>query len=129
MRKLLEQCPGCGGELEITQLSCSECDMLITGHFASTRFSRLTPEHLRFAELFLRFRGNIKEMERELGLSYPTVRGRLTEVIRALGFDTDEESPVEEPGSEESTTVLSLLEQGDLSVTEAVERLKKSKKG
>lgn len=129
MRKILEQCPGCGGELEITQLSCPGCEMVITGHFTSTRFGRLNPEHLRFAELFLRFRGNIKEMERELGLSYPTVRGRLTDVIRALGFDTEEESTEEEPSADERKTVLSRLEQGDLSVSEAVELLKKSKKG
>lgn len=128
MRKVLEQCPGCGNELEITQLSCSECDMVITGHFTSTRFGKLNQEHLRFAELFLRFRGNIKEMERELGLSYPTVRGRLTDVIRSLGFDTEEESSVEELSSDERKTVLSQLEQGDLSVTEAVELLRKSKK-
>ena len=128
MRKILESCPGCESDLEVTQLSCPECDIVISGNFTLTRFCRLSPENLQFAELFLRLRGNIKDMERELGVSYPTVRGRLNEVIRQLGFETVEEPEEDtEAAREERRTILSRLEQGQVDVSAAVELLRKGK--
>jgi hypothetical protein len=128
MRKILEQCPGCGGALEVTQLSCPECETVISGHFTPTRFCRLSPENLKFAESFIRLRGNIKEMERELGVSYPTVRSRLTEVIRALGFEPAEEPREEEESAGERREILTKLETGQVSAQEAVELLRKAKR-
>ena len=126
MRKVLEHCPSCGSALEVTQLSCTACDTLIHGHFEPCPFCKLSPESVRFAELFVRVRGNIKEMERELGISYPTVRSRLNALIKELGFEPVEE---EEPRSEEDATtrheILAKLEQGTVSVAEAVELLRK----
>lgn len=127
MRKILETCPGCGSNLDVTQLNCPECEIVITGRFIPTRFCHLTPENLHFAELFIKLRGNIKDMERELGISYPTVRNRLNEVIRDLGFVTEDE-PVEDEGERENRQeILTLLGEGKMDVNEAVERLRKGK--
>ena len=130
MRKILETCPGCGSELDVTQLSRTECDIVISGRFTPTRFNRLSPENLHFAELFIRLRGNIKDMERELGISYPTVRSRLNEVIQELGFEAEEEEILveEEADTEEHRAVLTRLEQGELNVQDAVKLIRKGGK-
>ena len=127
MRKILEHCPSCHHDLEVTQLSCLDCDTVIAGHFIPTRFSKLSPDNLSFAELFIQLRGNIKDMEREMGISYPTVRGRLNEVIRELGFDVVEAETVgiEDTHTEERRIILTQLKQGKINVSDAVEMLKK----
>lgn len=130
MRKILERCPGCDAPLEVSQLTCVECDTVIHGHFAPCSFCKLSPENLRFAESFIRLRGNIKDMERELGVSYPTVRSRLNAVIKALGFEPKDEGEEErdEAGAREAAQeVLAQLERGEIDVTEAVARLRGGK--
>ena len=87
MRKVIERCPACGGDLAVTHLQCGRCDTEVSGRFAPNPFDRLSPEGLAFVEVFVRLRGNVKEMERELGVPYSTVRGRLDEVIGELGFE------------------------------------------
>jgi hypothetical protein len=82
MRKVLEACPTCAGELEITRLHCPSCNTVIQSRYMPCRFCKLSPESLDFLETFVRNRGNVKEMERELGISYWTVRGRLNDLIR-----------------------------------------------
>ena len=89
MRKVIERCPACGGDLTVTHLQCGRCDTEISGQFAPNPFDRLSPESLAFVEVFVRLRGNVKEMERELRVPYSTVRGRLDEVIRELGFEAE----------------------------------------
>lgn len=127
MRKVLERCPSCGAPVEVTQLSCTACETIIHGHFTPCPFCKLSPESVRFAELFVRLRGNVKEMERELVLSYPTVRGRLNGIIRELGFEPDEEPQGDEDTSPARQEILARLEQGTVNVAEAVELLKKVK--
>src|SRR5688572_6635578 len=90
MRKILEQCPTCGSELEVTRLNCTSCETVILGRYETCRFCRLAPESLQFLETFVRNRGNVKEMERELGISYWTIRSRLTDLIEELGFEAKE---------------------------------------
>jgi len=127
MRKILESCPACQRDLEVTQLSCPACDTVISGHFMPSRFNKLTPEHLQFAEMFIRLRGNIKDMEREMGLSYPTVRSRLNEVIRELGFDVGEDDTTSvDQHAEERQAILTRLERGEIQAEEAVKLLKKN---
>ena len=75
------------GELSITRLHCRTCGTALEGEFGVGRFGRLEREQLSFLESFLRARGNLKELERELGISYPTVRGRLETLLRALGLE------------------------------------------
>jgi hypothetical protein len=80
------QCPVCGGELHVTRLECGHCHSGLDGHFALDRYARLSPEQHEFLTVFLKNRGVIKDVEAELGISYPTVRGRLDDVIRSLGL-------------------------------------------
>ncbi|HEY3247620.1 MAG TPA: DUF2089 domain-containing protein [bacterium] len=80
------KCPVCSHDLEAVKLQCTSCGTVVEGHFDLSKFSRLEPEQLAFLELFLKARGNLKEVERELGLSYPTIRSRLEGVLAALGF-------------------------------------------
>ena len=89
---VIATCPVCTGELTITRLHCRSCGSALEGEFGVGRFGRLDREQLSLLESFLRSRGNLKEMERELGISYPTVRGRVDALVRALGFGegTDE---------------------------------------
>ena len=83
---VISTCPVCQGELSITRLHCRNCGTALEGEFSVGRFGRLEREQLAFLESFLRSRGNLKEMERELGISYPTVRGRLETLLRAIGL-------------------------------------------
>lgn len=79
-------CPICSGELAVTRLHCRSCGTTLEGDFSVGRFARLTREQFALLESFLRSRGNLKEMERELGISYPTVRARVDSLLRALGL-------------------------------------------
>ena len=81
---VIATCPVCSGELTITRLHCRSCGTALEGEFGVGRFGRLDREQMRLLESFLRSRGNLKEMERELGISYPTVRGRVEGLVRAL---------------------------------------------
>lgn len=121
MRKILERCPTCGGELEVTRLNCTSCETVIHGRYTPCVFCKLSPESLRFLEIFVKNRGNIKEMERELGISYPTVRGKLNAVIKELGFEVE---PVEE---EDTVTrrreILDRLDRGEIKASDAAEML------
>src|SRR5688500_9886545 len=95
---VIATCPVCSGELTITRLHCRTCGTALEGEFGVGRFGRLDREQMGLLESFLRSRGNLKEMERELGISYPTVRGRVDALVRALGFG--EETADEELGSD-----------------------------
>lgn len=121
-------CPVCGREMAITRLSCGYCETKLEGEFAAGKFSRLSQEQLDFIEVFVKNRGNIKEVEKELGISYPTVRNRLDGVIQALGYRADN-SP--EPAEEDKTVpqdVLAALERGEITPKEAVKQLRKAGK-
>src|SRR5262245_64548650 len=83
---VISTCPVCAGELAVTRLHCRSCGTTLEGEFSVGRFGRLTREQLALLESFLRSRGNLCDMERELGISYPTVRGRVEALVRALGF-------------------------------------------
>jgi hypothetical protein len=82
-------CPICSGELAVTRLHCRSCGTTLEGDFSVGRFARLSREQFALLESFLRSRGNLKEMERELGISYPTVRARVDALLRALGLADD----------------------------------------
>jgi hypothetical protein len=85
-RDVIATCPVCAGELEISRLHCSSCGTTIEGEFGVGRFGRLSREQMALLESFLRSRGNLKEMERALGISYPTVRARVEALVQALGL-------------------------------------------
>jgi hypothetical protein len=83
---VISTCPVCSGELSVTRLRCGTCGTTLEGEFSVGRFGRLNREQLGLLESFLRSRGNLRDMERELGISYPTVRSRVEALVRALGF-------------------------------------------
>ncbi len=88
---VIARCPICAETLRVVRLECESCGTRLEGSFALGRFNALTAEQLEFLGTFIRARGNFKEVERELGISYPTVRSRLDALIRTLGFTTDGE--------------------------------------
>ncbi len=121
MRKLIEQCPACGGQLLVRSMSCTSCDTVIHGKYEPCIFCKLTPESLRFVEAFVKNRGNVKELERELGLPYSTVRGKLNDVIEELGFEVAHVD--EEATGHQRREILDRLDRGEIKATEAAELL------
>jgi hypothetical protein len=123
MKTLPTQCPICGGDIQVTRFYCQECDSTIEGHFEMGRFMRLTSEQLQFVEIFVRCEGKLNRMEGEIGLSYPTLRSRLLEIIRALGYEPGREEPLVKVSDEERRRVLDDLEQGRIDTDEAMRLL------
>ena len=119
MLPLPSKCPLCEGEIIVTRLYCRECDSTIDGRFISGLFENLTSEQLSFIETFVRCEGKITRMEGEIGLSYPTIRNRLHEVIRALGYEPGGEEP-EMMSDKERRQILERLERGEISYQDAM---------
>ncbi len=122
MKTALSKCPVCDGELTVTRLHCETCDTSIEGRFANGAFAGLTPEQLDFIETFVRCEGKITRMEGEMALSYPTIRNRLLEVIRALGYEPGKEEAVEIP-DDKRRTILEDLDAGKISAEDAMRML------
>jgi hypothetical protein len=122
MYPIMTICPICAGELLATQLECRQCDTKIQGRFITGPFAALLPEQLDFIELFVRNEGKITRMQEELGLSYPTIRNRLHEIIRALGYEPGEEDP--RLSEEERKQILQDLELGNINYEEAINLIK-----
>jgi hypothetical protein len=103
---VIATCPVCTSELTITRLHCRRCGTALEGEFGVGRFGRLDREQMSLLESFLRSRGNLKEMERELGISYPTVRGRVDSLVRALGLSDGApgDEPLDEVGADSDET-------------------------
>lgn len=123
MNPVIGQCPICSDQLAVTRLHCRNCDTTLDGHFALGRLYHLSSPQLQFVETFIRCEGKINRVEEELGLSYPSVRARLTDVIEALGFEVGEP----EPGGVSEKTRHEILEQvsaGNISAEEAVRLLR-----
>lgn len=119
------RCPVTGEPLEVTRLECPESGVTIEGRFVPNEFTRLSAENLELLRLFLRVRGNLKDVERILGVSYPTVRGRFDALLRELGF----EGPPEAQGvRSERADILGLLERGEVDAQEAAKRLRALKR-
>jgi len=118
MYKRLRSCPVCNSKLEVTRYHCPECDITIEGEFSISEFSALTGEQQEFVKTFICCQGNIKEVEKVLGISYPTVKNKLNLVSEVL-------CPAKKKSEKRinSEDVLSALESGDISVTEAVKKL------
>jgi hypothetical protein len=126
MRPIILKCPSCEGNLTVTSLGCPECSINITGEFALPQLLKLTRAQIDFIEVFIKNRGIIREVERELGVSYPTVRARLDEVIQALGYSAKSASDNDTANDDASTrrrTVLADLKAGKLTPEEALAAL------
>ncbi len=144
MRKLLSTCPVCDSALNVKELECGKCHTVIRSDFESCRFCRISSEHLLFLEIFLRCEGNLSRVEKELNLSYPTVRNRLSAAVTALGLsgvgaDSDNRPPetnADAPVEHEQTSnpaemasrrksLLDDLASGAISTEEAATELKR----
>jgi len=118
-KKLIGKCPACDGSLYISELSCRECEVKIRGEFEVPIFARLTDEEREFLTIFLRSRGSLRDVQRELALSYPTVRSRLDALLAKMGIVTARAS------HEEISDVLDKLEAGELSAEDAIKLIRK----
>jgi hypothetical protein len=123
MNPVIGQCPICQDNLHVTRLHCRNCDTSLEGHFTLGRLYQLSSKQLNFVETFVRCEGKINRVEQEIGLSYPAVRARLTEVIEAMGYEVGVSEP--EPMSVETRReILAEVSTGSLSAEEAMEILR-----
>jgi len=115
---VIGRCPICSEQLRVVRLECSSCGTRLEGSFSLGRFHSLAPEQLEFLEVFIRARGNFRDVERELGISYPTVRSRLDAVIRSLGIQ-DAVEPDREAEAERRKEILRELAEGRIGPDDA----------
>jgi len=117
-KEVFGNCPVCTSELKVTTLYCNTCDTKIESEFELCKFCKLSKEEKYFIEVFIKNRGNIKEIEKELGISYPTVRNKLENVIESLGYSAKREPKYDK------LEILNKLNEGLISAEEAVKLLK-----
>ena len=123
-KKLLGACPVCGGGLQVTELSCKVCETKISGKFSLSKFDCLSSELQEFALIFIKNAGNIKGVEKDLGVSYPTVKKNLAELIKNLGYESNAILPEEKMTKEE---ILSALRRKEIDFDEAQKLFKELK--
>jgi hypothetical protein len=116
----LTTCPHCKGKLKIKEYQCTDCNLILRGDFEESYFANLSKEQLDFIRNFIVVQGNIKEMEKRLNISYPTVKNRLSEIIRALGHSTE--------NNIDYTDVFNDLEEGFVNVEEALAMIEARRK-
>lgn len=110
---VLGHCPVCESDLHVSTLTCPSCTTQIKGDFILSKFNYLTKENLYFIEIFMKNKGNIKKVEKELGISYPTVKKQLDEIIIELGYTPEED--LKEPVKPSKKDLLEKLARGELS--------------
>ncbi len=120
--KIISRCPSCNSTMVIREVECPKCGLTIRGTFDRENFMDLPDGMLNFMLIFIKNRGNIKEVEKELDISYPTVRNKLDDLIELLGFPVSRE---QEDYKSARLEILEKLGSGELSATEAAERLKR----
>jgi hypothetical protein len=123
MYPALTQCPVCKSEMNVTRLHCPSCETVVEGRFAAGHFANLSTEQLDFIFTFVRCEGKLTRMETELGISYPTIRNRLHEVIRALGYEPGKDD-APEITDEKRRVVLEDLDSGKISADAAMRILR-----
>ena len=131
-------CPSCQSQLKPKVLVCDDCDIRVEGPFQLNEFATLPPEDLHFLRIFIRCEGRIRDMEPALGLSYPTIRTRLTNLKNKLLCENEESSTTLEKTTAKDASpkvskedapheILSSLESGEISFDEAMVRIKKAR--
>lgn len=122
MHPVITECPVCRQALTVTRLHCRHCDTTVEGQFSLGQFHSLAPEQLKFAEIFIRCEGKINRVGEELNISYPTVRARLHDLIKAMGFEVKEEEPAP-ANTVNRQAILDALARGEISADEAAQKL------
>jgi hypothetical protein len=120
MKRFPSNCPVCDESMRVKTLQCPSCDTEVNGDFGIQPLLSLSGDDADFLMLFLKARGNLSEMAKILGISYPTVRVRFEEFLKKVGIEPSQ-------NRDNVNEVLDLLEQGDISASEAVNRVKKSR--
>lgn len=110
-------CPVCGDCLALTRMSCEACGTELSGDFEACEFCALSRDERELLRVFLASRGNMKELERHLGVSYPTARARFDSLLTSLGIDRPS-------GPRPEVDILDALAKGDIDVDEALNRLR-----
>src|ERR1022692_2473350 len=132
MRPLILKCPSCNGDLAVERLTCRSCEITVEGEFGLPALLRLNRGQLDFVEVFLKNRGIIREVESELGVSYPTDRARLAEVIEAIGLNiastpaADEDARGADSTARDRRGVLEELRSGKITPEQALKALSPS---
>lgn len=126
---LPSQCPSCAAALTVTRLQCRRCGAEVAGAFTPGRLINVPEPHAALLELFLRVRGNVKDMERELGLSYPTVRARLEKALAFAGFARPPSAVEQAEETAQRAAILEELAQGNVTAADAVARLREMQRG
>lgn len=141
MIRLFEKCPACGGQIVITECKCANCRLEMRGEFGLGPFNRLSDDQLTFVQVFLRTRGNLSEVEKVLGVSYPTIRNKLDEVNDTLNRadgagaasvpseTTNALETAATPADEDRRAILLQVAAGKLSAAEAATKLQELKRG
>lgn len=116
---ILAACPVCKGDMRVRSLMCRACGSELRGDFVPDPLTKLNETQRQFVVTFLQVGGNLKEMERLMGISYPTVRARLSEILTALGV-----TPHAVKNMPARHEILEMLAEGKLSTEEAARQLK-----
>ena len=133
LNPVISVCPVCKHDLKVTKLACDHCDTVIEGSFTLSKFNYLDTEKLYFIEIFVKNRGNIKAIEKEMGYSYPTIKKMLDDVIVGLGYQSDNKESVEEEQTEDKepkisrVEILEKIDKGEITAEEAAQLLAKIK--
>jgi hypothetical protein len=127
MPRLPKKCPACSNDLYVSRLTCPRCGTEVNGSFPPDFFSRLAPNDFDFIVLFIKTKGNIKEMERELGISYWTIRSKLNEIVIQLGLEANGTPDERQATADRRQAILEQLNAGLISVQEAAGQLEKLK--
>ena len=114
-------CPVCGGDYEITKLTCKKCGSELGGHFSGCDFCNLSEQDSFFVLTFLKCRGSIKDVEKELGISYPTVRNKLDNVIKRLGLKS---TVSQQDIKAQRQNIIDRLDKGEITANQAAEELR-----
>lgn len=114
-------CPVCGGNYEITKLTCKKCGSELGGHFSGCDFCNLSEQDAFFVLTFLKCRGSIKDVEKELGISYPTVRNKLDTVIKRLGLKS---TVSQQDIKAQRQNIIDRLDKGEITADQAAEELR-----
>ncbi len=122
MRKTLTKCPACNHQLYVSEYKCGNCSTTVSGKFELDELFKLSEDQLFFTKVFIKNRGNLSEVQKELEISYPTARNRLEDIVRTMGYEGAE------PERTESQKILDMLENGEISSKDAMEMLRTIKK-
>lgn len=123
-RQAPRDCPVCGDELLLTRLTCEECDTELSGIFQACEFCALGAADRELLRVFLASRGNLKDLQRHLGVSYPTARARFAQLLERLGIEApDDGEPAESRDGDRSVSVLEALARGEIDAEEAARQL------